>query len=238
MPKIPATTPPWFKLELYSRVDVLDFSAWKTQVENRVHLAALLSSPEQHSEFDKQFAQIAKDPLTNLGFKASYSALSSVYPQTIIKSAMMFEALNGHIEQSEVDRKTQFDETLAKIGDISFAMHRHITVDLHASETKIKRDFAKYIEMEIKKNRTQFKRTREAEITLRSLQSWNKRRVLPYQDLWLWHQRHGQAMSDFDASEWIFPDGSGDKDTVAECRKKAKIVFTLTTIRQLSMAAA
>jgi len=238
MAKSPATAPAWFQLERYSRTESLDFAAWKIQVENRVHLGALLKSSELHSEFDRLFAEISADPFRNLGFSAAYSAASSVYPHTVKKSMTLLAAVCDHLDDSESDVTTPFDEKLSEIGDISFAMHRHIVVDLHASETKIKRDFAAYIDAEIKKNRLQFKRTREAEITEKVLESWSNRKILPYQDLWLWHQRHGRSMSDFDASELLFPDGSGDKDTAAESRKKAKLVFTLTTVRQLSMAAA
>ncbi|HZG22374.1 MAG TPA: DUF6387 family protein [Herbaspirillum sp.] len=229
--------PSWFHLERYSRTKSLDFDGWKTQIGNRIYLEGLIAS-EQYELFDLHFAEISAGPFHDIGFDANYAAPSSVYPLTIAKTVTILEALIGNMEKDEVDRHTQCDEKLTDIGADGFSMQRHVTIDLRASESKIRRDFEKYLTAEIQANRQRFERKREAEITETVLASWSRQRILPYQDLILWFRRRGEKRpSDQVLSTWLYPDGAGTKDKVREIGDAANFAFTMTTLRQLALAA-
>ncbi len=227
------TPPSWFKLENYTKSDLLDYERWRAQIGSRVYLAALLAS-DQLTVFDEKFLDICTTPFFELDFDALYGSSKAVYSLTYGVAKSIVDTL----ESLSPARLTSCDVRLAEDNQTSFAMHRHITVDLHASKSEILRDFKKYLEDALEENRIQFERKREAGITQSLLQGWHEHQVLAYQDLFLWHQRHQKSMpSETKLSDWLFPLGDFGKDKVRDTREKAKSAFTLVTLRQLSFAA-
>lgn len=225
--------PSWFKLDRYGRTGDLDFEGWHTQIGTRICLAGWLAAGKTE-EFDKYFAVIAETPFMDIGFEANYPSGEAAYPTTF----GVAEAMVDTLKPLAPHRKTNCDQMLSDIGQDSFAMHAHLTIDFNASETEIKTDFDVWLKSAIAKNREQFPRSRDASMTANVIKSWHTHQILPYQDLWLWHQRQGREMPAHPMLlKWLFPKTYDGKDKVRDTIAKAKFAFQLATLRQLSLAA-
>ncbi|MGZ3236854.1 MAG: DUF6387 family protein [Burkholderiaceae bacterium] len=231
--------PPWFDIGRYAATDRLDFEGWRTQIGNRIFLNLLLNTSREE-EFDQYFSEIKAGPFMDLGFEANFSSGKATYPLTFGVANTMVAALVPH----SPDRKMNCDEMLSEIGEDSFAMHAHLTIDFNASETEIIDDFKAWLALAIEKNRKQFPRKREAPISDAVIKSWHDHQILPYEDLRLWHMRKGSDLPGHKIlAHWLFSEtdsaraGKGIDNKVRDTITKASSAFKLATLQQLYIAA-
>jgi len=226
--------PSWFDLNKYSDSVLFGFDAWRMQIGNRVALKGFLDARES-AQFSSHFETIKKAPLSDIGFSVRFGSEHAVYPITFGVASSIVEALHP-FSPSNGD---SYDQKLRDSGQDAYAMHAHLTVDLNASRTEIVDSFEAWVDQALAENRMGYPREREPGMSEKVLEGWNRYRILPYQDLVLWHASNGYPMpSDTRMADCLFPEGNGDKDVVRETRRKAKLAFTLATVRQLSIAAA
>ncbi len=226
--------PSWFDLNKYSDSVSFGFDIWRTQIGNRVALKGFLDAKDV-AQFSSHFETLKKVPLSNIGFSARYASERAVSPISFGVASSIVETLHPLSPSTS----ESCDQRLRDNGHDGFAMHAHLTVDLTASRTEIVKSFKEWVDQAQAENRRDYPREREAGVSEKMLGGWNRYQILPYQDLLLWHASTGHPMpSDTIIADWLFPEGNGDKDTVCETRHKAKLAFSLATIRQLSIAAA
>jgi hypothetical protein len=225
--------PHWFKLDRYDGTVRLDFEGWRTQIGTRIFLDGLLAAGRL-DEFDQHFAEIKESPFMDIDFGVNYASGKAAYPTTFGVAEAMVDTLTPLAPH----RYANCDQMLSDIDQNPFAMYAHLTIDFNASKTKIVTDFNTWLEAAIEKNREQFPRKSSTGITKAVIKSWHDHQILPYHDLWLWHQRQGHKMpSHTMLSIWLFSKTDGGKDKVRDTISKAEFAFQQSTLRQLSLAA-
>ncbi len=222
-------SPHWFKLAHYDGTSLLDFEGWRSQIGTRVFLAGLLDMGMKE-QFDVHFAQIASSPFMDIDFGDNYVSNKATYPLTFGVAEEIVNTLKPHAPH----RKTNCDQMLSEIGQDSFAMQGHLTIDLYASKRQIIKNFEAWLEIAMEK----IPRERNPGITIAVTKSWHDHQILPYQDLWLWHRRKKIDLPSHPIlTVWLFPKTEHGNDKVRDTIKKAVSAFTLTTLRQLAIAA-
>lgn len=240
-PVPPPSPPSWFDQHRYAATERLDFEGWRTQIGTRIFLAGLLESnkkvpsAELLEQFDQHFSDIQSSPFMDIGVADNYASDKAVYPLTFGVANTIVATLTP----LSPHRKESCDQKLLEEEQESFAMHAHVTIDLNASKSEIIDDFKELLTVALAENRQRFPRSREPGITPAVTQTWGDHQVLPYQDLLLWHLRQGLTMpNDTAMAAWIFhdSDGLGGKEKARGTREKAASIFSLTTLRQLTLA--
>jgi hypothetical protein len=225
--------PSWFDLNRYMATGRLDFDGWRIQIGNRIYLDRLLAA-DMTDQFDLHFAEIKESPFMDIGFEDNYASRKAAYPLTFGMANAMVNTLAPLAPHREAD----CDQALSEAGQVSFAMHAHLTIDFNASETEIINDFKAWLTSAAAKNRTQFPRNRDAGITKAVIKSWHDHQILPYEDLRLWHLRqHIEMPSQTILAHWLFSTTYAGKDKARDMIAKALSAYQLTTLRQLFLAA-
>jgi hypothetical protein len=236
--------PEWFDIQKYEQKNnPLDFEGWRTQIGTRVALAGWLSAG-MHEEFDRHFGEIQQGPFFDIGFSDSYACDKAAYPLTWGKTVAIYKSLGP----LNLTRNDNCDQQLQANGNDEFASHMHLTIDLNASKTEINKQLKPLLESAKSAHKAKLKpllppssakskSSRSPGITAAVIESWRDHQILPYQDLWLWHQRQGLEMpDDTSMAGWLFAESDGDKNKVVTIREKIADVFVLATLRKLSFA--
>ena len=249
---IPA--PEWFNINSYSLVcppqlaRPPDLEVWRTQIITRSYLGLLLeaiksTNSESDKEtylrnFDEEFNKLKRSPLIPTGSRPDYSV---TYPSNNSVFSLPYgiaEALVATLAQHRPVHKEGCDEQLLKKGVEAFEIQRHVVVDLTAAKSDIIKDFNAWLNPTIaayRQRKQKHKNSTYASLT--EIQSWVNFYVLPYQDLFLYYCRENTPLPSATVlANWLFTESEGDKDTVLKTAKKAKVVFTLDTLRHLNLA--
>jgi hypothetical protein len=224
--------PDWFNIDLYTVAEDLDLRGWSTQIGNRIHLRTLLEIGNQ-TEFDRLFKRIQTNPFDDLGFRATFAAISP------LKYGIAREVVKA-MAKSKCEANEICDVALAKIHPEIYSRQAHLLVNLQATEQEIRNHFNNWLMSTMRKDRSRFPRERDFaldEEVLKKRHAPEKSPILPHQDLLLWFQREGnKPPSDSIMADWL--QIAGTDDVVRQMRKNTSRVFSIQYCHDLNHAAA
>lgn len=256
MPSNYENPPAWFNLKNYDATRNMSALDWQKNIAVREGLGQLLEQEltlrssatvldygeaecqDSQSLFDAEFSKLLAEPIQHAKETPLITTNSAVFPLTIERAQLLVNVIAYQRECHSVSNnsaKSSCDDELAVYGEEGFAMHQHLVIDFRASKQEIQQDFNAWLNDTVKKHRAIYPRKKEPGITDKTLSDWHRDRVLPYQDLFLWHKRHCKTMPRGSAlMDWLKPLGDSSRDKAYALEDAAKQIFSLRTIKQLS----
>ncbi|MGB8077822.1 MAG: hypothetical protein WCE58_04000 [Gallionella sp.] len=215
MREIPSP-PSWFAIERYEPARRFGFREWATQIGNRFLLGAQLTHGKL-DEFDQSFTRIAANPFDDLGYRGSYPSDKTVFPL----SFGVARAVTNILSDAGCGDDEFCDEKLREIDPDLYGAQSILFVNLKAPRTLLKEQFDAWLETSL------LERKRAPAITAPVTQTWAiNHPILPYQDLKLWHKRHGRELpKDSVMANWLDLDFA-NRDIIRQIREKAAWIFT------------